>query len=218
MIGFFVALEHSYKDDFVKDVESYLDDNARYIISMETAKDKHVETKGEHFHFVGDMTEKQYDTFRKTIFVKKHQRQGVARNGVGRQYGKIGKIRDETKLMQYTCKDNNIIYKNIDLKTTQELIQKSYHKEDRQFPLKELMEYLKTNSNNYYDNEVDNGWIHDSHVEFYKIEFDIIQFYMDNSTCEKTITKSQIKSIVTKYLMYYTPFKNINHIYSYIMK
>lgn len=218
MIGFFVALEHSYKDDFVKDIESYLDDDARYIISMETAKDKHVETKGEHFHFVGDMEDKQYDSFRKTILVKKYQRQGVARNGVGRQYGKIGKIRDETKLMQYTCKDNNIIYKKIDLKTIQELIQKSYHKEERQFPLKELMEYLKTNSNKYYVNDVDNGWIHDSHVEYYKIEFDIIQFYMDNSTCEKTLTKSQIKSITTKYLMYYTPFRNINHIYSYIMK
>jgi len=218
MLGFFVALEHSNKDTFVNDVESYLDDDARYIISMEIAKDKHVETKGEHFHFVGDMSDKQYDTFRKTILVKKYQRQGVARNGVGRQYGKIGKIRDETKLMQYTCKDNNILYRKIDLKTIQELIQKSYKKEDRQFPFKDLMEYLKINSNNYYQNDIDNGWIHDSHVEYYKIEFDIIQFYMDNSTCEKTLTKSQIKSITTKYLMYYTSFKNINHIYSYLMK
>lgn len=218
MIGFFVALPHALQNEFVKDIESYLDENARYIISMEIANDKHVETKGEHFHFVGDMTDKQYDTFRKTILVKKYKRQGVARNGVGRQYGKIGKIRDETKLMQYTCKDNNIIYKGIDLKTIQELISSSYKKEERQFPLKELMEHLKTNSNNYYINDVDNGWIHDSTCEFYKIEFDIIQFYIDNSTCEKTLTKSQIKSITTKYLMYYTPFRNINHIYSYIMR
>lgn len=218
MIGFFVALEHSLKDDFVKDIEAYLDADAKYIIAMEVAKDKHIETKGEHFHFVGDMTDKQYDTFRKTILVKKYQRQGVARNGVGRQYGKIGKIRDETKLMQYTCKDNNIIYRKIDLKTIQELIQKSYHKEERQFPFKELMEHLKKNSNYYYDLEVDNGWVHESRVEYYKIEFAIIQFYMDNSTCEKTLTKSQIKSIVTKYLMYYTPFLKIEDVYSYIMK
>lgn len=217
MIGFFIALEHSYKDDFVKDIESHLDVSARYILAMETAKEKHIETKGEHFHFVGDMSEKQYDRFRKTIIVKKYQRQGVARNGVGRQYGKIGKVRDETKLMQYTCKDNNILFRNIDLKEIQELIQKSYKKEDKTFPFERLMEYLKTNSNNYYINEVDNGWISDSQIEYYKIEFDIIQFCIDNSKTEKVLTRNQIKSITTKYLMYYTPFRNINHIYSYIM-
>lgn len=213
-----IVLGHSFKDELVKDIESYLDDDARYILAMETCIGKHQDTSGQHYHFVGDMTEEQYDAFRKTIIVKKYKRQGVAKGDIARQYGKIGNIRDVTKLMQYTVKDGNIIYKNIDLKTIQDLITSSYKKEERQFPFKELMEYLKTNSNNYYDNEVDNGWIHESHVEFNKIEFDIIQFYLDNSTCEKTVTKSQIKSIVTKYLMYYTPFKNINHIYSYIMK
>lgn len=218
MIGFFVALDHFNKDEFVKDIESYLDDEAKYIIAMEIAKDKHVETKGEHFHFVGDMTEKQYDSFRKTVLVKKYQRQGVARNGVGRQYGKIGKIRDETKLMQYTCKDNNIIYRKIDLKTIQELIVSSYKKEDRQFPFKELLEHLKANNASYYEAL---GWSHqldDHSVQYDKIEFDIIQFYLDNSTCEKILTKSQIKSITTKYLMYYTPFVNKNDIYNYIMR
>lgn len=217
MIGFFVALEHSYKDDFVKDIESYLDDDARYIIAMEVAKDKHVETKGEHYHFVGDMTDKQYDSFRKTILVKKYTRQGQARNGVGRQYGKIGKIRDETKLMSYTVKDKNIIYKKIDLKIIQELIQKSYHKEDRQFPLKELMVYLKDRSNNYYveAQEVVSG-SKPMLVSYTEIEYDIIRFYLQNSSCEKTLTRSQIKSLTTKYLMYYTPFQNITDIHRYI--
>lgn len=218
MIGFFVALEHSYKDDFVKDIESYLDDDAKYILAMEVAKDKHVETKGEHFHFVGDMTDNQYDKFRKTILVKKYERQGVARNGVGRQYGKIGKIRDETKLMQYTCKDNNIIYRKIDLKTIQDLIQKSYHREDRKFPLKALMEHLRANSHAHYQDMTDDPDWDDHKVEYVQIEFDIIQFYLDNSTCEKTLTKSQIKSITTKYLMYYTPYINKYDIYNYIMR
>lgn len=218
MIGFFVVLEHSYKDEFVKDIESYLDDDAKYIIAMEVAKDKHIETKGQHFHFVGDMKDKQYDTFRKTILVKKYTRQGVARNGIGRQYGKIGKIRDETKLMQYTCKDNNIIYRKIDLKTIQDLISSSYKKEDRQFPLKELLEHLKANTPSYYG---ELGWHHtldDHHVHYDKIEFDIIQFYLDNSTCEKILTRSQIKSITTKYLMYYTPYVTKHDIYNYIMR
>lgn len=220
MIGFFVALEHSNKDQFVSDVESYLDDDAKYIIAMEVAKDKHIETKGEHFHFVGDMTDKQYDSFRKSILVKKYQRQGVARNGVGRQYGKIGKIRDETKLMAYTVKDNNIIYRKIDLKTIQELIQKSYHKEERQFPLKELMEHLKSQSVYFYETMYDDrDHIHKLNACRYdKIEFAIIQFYLDNSTCEKILTKSQIKSLTTKFLMYYTHNQNIQDIYNYIMR
>lgn len=213
-----IVLEHSFKTELVKDIESYLDEDARYILSMETCIGKHHDTSGQHYHFVGDMTDDQYDAFRQTIIKKKYKRQGVSKGDIARQYGKIGRIRDETKLMQYTVKDNNIIYKNIDLKTIQELISSSYKKEDRKFPFEKLMEYLKTNSNNYYDNEVDNGWIHESHVEFNKIEFDIIQFYLDNSKFEKTVTKSQIKSITTRYLMYYTPFKNVNHIYSYIMK
>lgn len=217
MIGFFIALEHSFKDDLLKDIDAYIDASASYILAMEVAKDKHVETKGQHFHFVGNMTEKEYDSFRKTIIVKKHKRQGVARNGVGRQYGKIGKIRDETKLMSYTCKDNNIIYKNIDLEKIQELIQQSYHKEDRQFPFKELMQYLVAHVFHYYDIEHDNGWITSNNVHPHKIEYSIIQFYIDNSKCEKPLSRATIRSITTKFLMYYTPYRNIDHIYSYIM-
>jgi len=219
MIGFFVALEHSHKDDFVMDVEKYLEDDARYIISMETVKDKHAETKGEHFHFIGDMSDKQYDTFRKTIIVKKYNRQGIARNGIGRQYGKIGRIRDETKLMTYTCKDNNLIYKNIDLKTIQKYIQESYKKEDREFPFKQLMEHLKSMSRCFYECKYDNDKLQQVNaIRYDRIEFAIIQFYLDNSTSEKTITKSQIKSITIKFLMYYTHNLNIQDIYNYIMR
>jgi hypothetical protein len=196
-----------------------LDDDARYIISMEVVKDKHVETKGEHFHFVGDMSDKQYDTFRKTIIVKKHNRQGIARNGIGRQYGKIGKIRDETKLMTYTCKDKNLIFKNIDLKTVQQYIQESYKKEEREFPFKQLMETLKSQSRSFYACKYDNDKLEQVNAVMYdRIEFAIIQFYLDNSTAEKTITKSQIKNITTKFLMYYTHQLNISDIYNYIMR
>lgn len=222
MIGFFIALEHSFKEELIKDIESYLDDEARYILAMETVKDKHAETKGEHFHFVGDMTDKQYDTFRKTIIVNKHKRQGVAKNGIGRQYGKIGKLRDETKLMSYTCKDGNIHYKNIDLKKIQELIQQSYHKEDREFPFKKLMEHLKTNACTFYECILDvynNNMIEKVNaVRYDRIEYAIIQFYLDNSKAEKVPTKSQIRSITTKFLMYYTNSPNIEDIHNYIMR
>lgn len=217
MLGFFVALEHEFLDSLKADIEAYLPDEACYILAMETAKDSHPDTKGQHFHFVGDMTDKQYDSFRKTVLVKKYDRKGQARNGVGRQYGKIGKLRDETKLMQYTLKDKNIIYRNIDLKTIQDLMNKSYHKEDKKFPFKELMEHLKANSDSYYDDMSDYPDWKDCKVEFSRIEFDIIQFYLDNSSSEKIITRSQLKSITTKYLMYYTPYPCKYDIYNYIM-
>ena len=215
MIGFFIALEHSFKDELLKDIEGYLDTSASYILVMETVKDKHSETKGQHFHFVGDMTDQQYDSFRKTVIVNKFKRQGVAKNGIGRQYGKVKKIRDEMKLLQYTVKDQNIIYKNIDLKTIQELIQGSYKKEDRLFPFEELMAHLKENSPRYYNKR--SGEYH-QHIDcdFRLIETDIIKFYLEHSKCEKIITKSQLKSITTRYLMYYSTYRNIDDIYNYI--
>jgi len=216
MIGFFIALEHSYKDDLCKDLEGYLDTSAAYILAMETVKDKHIETKGQHFHFVGHMTDVQYDSFRKTIIVKKYKRQGIAKDGIGRQYGKVRKIRDETKLMQYTVKDYNIIYKNIDLKTIQELYRKSYHAEDRRFPFEELMEHLKANSNLYYHIVGEYKHSQTRQVDFRSIETAIIQFYLNHSKCEKIVTKSQLKSITTRYLMYYSQFINIDDIYNYI--
>lgn len=212
MIGFFVALEHCLKGQLQNDVESYMDPSGCYILAMETAKDKHVETKGEHFHYVGDMSLKQYDSFRKTILVAKYKRQGVARNGIGRQYGRIGKIRDETKLMTYTVKDENIIFKNIDLKTIKEYIRESYKKEDRQMPIEQLMLSLQ-NASSTFTSLTGNEY----HYEFYKIELAIIQFYMLNSNHKKVLSKAQVRNLTTRYLMYYTNSPNIQLIHQYIM-
>lgn len=204
-----VALNHDISSELIKSFEEYIDVSARYLVGMETAKDAHAQTKGQHFHFIADMSEKQYDKFRKTILVNKYKLQGVAKMGMPRQYGKIKKIRDETKLFQYTCKDENIIYKNIDLKTIQEYIAKSYHREERKMPIEELMADLKANVGMFYNE--------DGSIRFSMIECAIIQFYCDNSEKEKVLTKSSVKSLTIRFLMYYTPKRNIHEIHKYIM-
>ena len=109
MIFFMVALAHSEIEDFKNNLLQYIDVSGRYLIGMETAPDSHSATGGQHLHIAADMDAKQYDSFRKTILVKKYKLQGQAKDGHARQYGIVRKVRDEMKMMSYSCKDKTFV-------------------------------------------------------------------------------------------------------------
>lgn len=209
MLAFFFCAFHCDISAHILSLESYIDASSGYIIGMETSTDTHSEFEGQHLHICADMSEKQYDSFRKTYLVKKLGLSGQASKGRSRQYGKVRNIRDETKMLQYTVKDQNIYYRNYDLKIIQQLIQDSFRKKDKKDFITELMEYLQTCM--FY------SVMEPDKLEIHQIEITIIKYYMLQRVM-KPLSKSQIKSLTTKYLMYF--HKNafdLEKLYYYIM-
>lgn len=198
----------------VQELETYLDPSASYVLAKETTKSAHKETQGQHFHAYVEMTDKQYDSFRKTILVKKYNLSGQARNGKPRQYGRIKSIKDETKMLQYTCKDNNLITRNIDLEKIQEAIKNSYKKQDRKDFITEMMDYLGKTT---YQEEQEqfNGQV-EWQFKPRLVEYQIIKYYIENKI-NKPVSKATLRSLTTRYMMYHTTDADIDDIYAYIM-
>jgi len=193
------------------DLEKYLDSSASYIIALETCA-AHSETHGQPYHILADMNQQQYDKFRKTILVNKMHLSGQARNGIGRQYGRIKNIRDETKLMSYTLKNNNIIYKNIDLKTIQESYEKSYIRSKSKDFVQGCMEFLLTIDHMNMQEGLNPSV---ASIDYTSIEKSIVTYYSDE-TIGKPVSRSALKSLTTRYLMYYHPHNNAENTYTYL--
>jgi len=199
MIGFIIVARHDISADLQINLEHYLDISARYIIAAETEKGVHAQTQGQHFHIVADMTDKEYDSFRKTYLVKKLKLSGQARNQRSREYGRIRNIRDETKLINYTVKNNNIIYKNIDLKTIQQHISDSYiSKKPKEF-VTEIMQYLQ--AIDHYIGSDGNATTTPT-FDTQSVEKSILAYYIENDI-GKPLSRQTIKSLTTKYMMYF---------------
>ncbi len=88
--------------DYVEETLLSYPEVCTYLIGMET-------TDFEHMHFVVTTTKQTwYRNFSKRVFIDKFKLRGKAVKGKPRQYGMIGKIKDEYKLKCYTVKDKNI--------------------------------------------------------------------------------------------------------------
>lgn len=203
MISFLVALPHRLIDEFINSLKLYLGDTPRFVIGMETATDSHADTQGEHMHVIADMDEPSYDRFRKTILVKKYKLRGQARNGHPRQYGKVRCIRDETRMLRYTCKDQNVKFEGYTIEEIQDYIKHSFPKRERRNLRDEVMSYL--------DKEPLWG---DSHLSFNitLAEKAVIRFYMEHT--DKTVTRNIVKNHVVHYLQLK---KLVDLLYNYIL-
>lgn len=201
MISFLVALNFSKIDEFINSLKLYLGDDPRYLIGMEVSKDSHATTNGEHMHIICDMDEPVYDRFRKTILVKKYQLRGQARNGQPRQYGKIRCIRDETKMLQYTVKDQNVRFEGYTVDEIQGYIKHSYPRKERRNLRDEIIQFLDTEP----------LWV-DNAFQLTLAEKSVIKFYIENT--DKIITRNIIKNHITHYLQ----LKNkVEILYNYII-
>lgn len=210
---FFMALPLSRMHELFDDLKKYVDSNGRVVLAGETSKDAHQETNGEHFHIAIDMNDNQYKAFYKTIIQTKYGLKGRATaGGTGRQYGlvKPDKVRDETKFLQYTVKNKNILYENIDLKTIQELITSSYIKEERKSKIDTLMEYLQARENDIYIEPTCR--VNPNHpdsqpsIDITQLEFIIFEWHKDvwASKKQEVPSPSQLKSLAIRFLMYHS--------------
>ncbi len=89
-------------------INGYIDNRfTDYIIAYETS-----EVVGEHIHFVLWAENKNdYHNLCQAVFKKKFSLRGKATKGKCRQYGKVKKIETINKMMAYTVKDQNVVYK-----------------------------------------------------------------------------------------------------------
>ncbi len=89
-------------------VNGYIDNRfTDYIIAYETSA-----VVGEHIHFVLWAENKNdYHNLCQNVFKKKFNLRGKATKGKCRQYGKVRKIETINKMMAYTVKDKNCVYK-----------------------------------------------------------------------------------------------------------
>ena len=210
-----VALWHDQSANFVNYLEKYLDPMAPYIIGLETSKDTHQDTSGQHYHVCCTMTDKQYDSFRNTILVKHFGLRGQARDGKPRQYGSVRRVRDKTKMLQYTVKDKNIIYKNFSLEKIQELIESSYHRPDKRDLHRETTIYLMENDRYLYPEVCD---LNQELIMYDAIEKMLITYLVNNT--DKIPTKSFIQSLTRSFLThrarFYNNSKNIEELLNYL--
>jgi hypothetical protein len=174
--------------EYEKHLLKYLDPSGSYIIAKETARGVHHETKGEHLHIAAEMDVDTYNKMHKNIHVEQLKLRRKANDKGGKQVGRVHKVRDETKMLSYTVKNENIIYKNIDLKTIQEFIENSYPKKDDWD--NDLIDYIKLNQINPRNLE--------------EIEDHIIDFYIKNSKKKTNLTRIKVKQITLRFLMYET--------------
>lgn len=182
----FVAIRHDEVVQYTKQLEKYLDPSASYIIAKETAVGVHRTTNGQHIHVAAELDLSTYNRFHKNIHVEQMRLRRKANADGGKQVGRVRNVRDELKMLSYTCKNENILYKNVELKQIQEYIEKSFPKAEDWDT--QVMNYIKENMhNNDYD----------------KIEDLIIDYYVQYSK-KRSLTRHKIKSYITKYLMYET--------------
>jgi len=140
-IAFMCAVSHTEFDHLETILKEY--DIGHYILSAEVTPDAHAVTNGEHFHFCVQMSSSDYHKYSKRVFKDKYKLRGQARDGIGRQYGKVTKIENVEKMKQYTLKHGKYRTNMPDAEIN-ELLEKSYIVEKKETKNEQLQCYLKT--------------------------------------------------------------------------
>lgn len=152
------ALDHSHFDYLENTLKEY--DIGSYIVSAEVSSTSHEATKGQHFHFLVEMTDQDYTRFSKRVFIDKFKLRGRAVKGLPRQYGKVKQIENLEQMKRYTVKDGNF-RTNLTDTEIEELVENSFQKDEKKKIQDELMDVLQEQFHNLEWFDVRYG-IHDS--------------------------------------------------------
>lgn len=126
-LAFMAAITHEHFDYLEETLKEY--NIGLYIIAAETC-DAHAETKGQHFHFLVQMSQQDYHKYCKRVFKDKHQLRGRPVSGKPRQYGKLAQIHNLEKLKAYTVKGKDI-RSNMEQKDLDIYLEKSFVRDEK---------------------------------------------------------------------------------------
>lgn len=190
-IAFMCAVHHinfQYLEDTLKEYDIGL-----YLISAETTNDAHKETQGQHFHFLVQMTDKDYHSFSKRVFKDKFKLRGQAKDGKPRQYGRVKKIEDLERMGAYTIKQGNI-RTNMTEKQLEAYKKITFVAKEQLNFEEELYTFLV---NNAYDKDLCRKL-----VEYNKLAVLVINF-VRNHKVKHSLTRQKIDKYVRFYQLHY---------------
>lgn len=142
-MAFMAAVPHSEIEN-VKNALLEYDSCTQYLIALEVSPGTHVETEGEHMHFITNMTPHDYHSFSRKQFVTKYKLRGKALKDKPRQYGKLKKIHNIEKMFAYTVKDGNI-HTNFSEKALERWKDLAFKVPDYKARLNDYIQYMKKN-------------------------------------------------------------------------
>lgn len=215
----FADINHKFREDIINMLAEY--GILKYIVALEKVEGKktHIETQGEHMHFVIYTDPKIFKRFKETL---KNKYLLSGKNGkTGRYAGWINKekVKSEHKFMSYTVKDKNITWLGFTEDEIKTLLDSSFQKQDTL--IDELMKWLVENKPEVrktpeaqYNNM--NSPQYQQKYDIGMIEIEILKFHMKK---EKRICKSQLKNLTLTYLQLYWDdrFNEVSTIYLYMM-
>ena len=192
----FVAIKHSQVEEYINHLDKYLDPSAALIVAKEVANKVHKDTNGEHIHVAAEMDKKTYNKFHNNIHTEQMKlRKKAIKDGGGKQVGRVKDVRDDMRMLAYTVKDENIIYRNIDLKTIQEYIEVSFPKKEDWD--NDLIQHIIMNQVN--------------DLNLRELENHILDFYIESKS-KPNLTSSKLKQIMLRYYMYHAKQNHTNEI------
>ena len=204
-LAFFFAIKHEHYPYIRNTIDKY--EIGKFLIAMETDTKVHLETEGQHFHFLVQMTRDNYAKFSK-VLRDKFKLRGRSKDGKPRQYGILKEIKDLDRIAAYTIKDGNY-YTNMDDDDLDKWYKISFKKDLKQKHYDKLMAYI----DEYPIKLLDSVKWHDQPDEQPKQHFPqsialaIIDYYREN--CKDTgLTPNIIRNYVNKYLLYYSGHDN----------
>lgn len=161
----FMAHIHQNQFDILEDIIKSYETN--YLIALETEP-------YHHYHFIAYLSDGEYHKLSKNLFIDKYALRGRATKGKPRQYGKVKKtIKDEELAIAYTLKDGN--YRtNMDQKTIDKCLKKSYEKTSANIEMEKLCIHL--DAKNYGNN-----------IQNYITDFEEIKFRIDGKPAKLII-------------------------------
>lgn len=142
-----------------------------------------------HYHFMVQMSSYEYHKYSKRI-VLKYKLCGKPQNGKPRQYGKVKKIEDLEKMKSYTLKDGDF-RTNMDEKTINALVEKSFRKLGNKEISEKILEYVSA-KNAKYSNIIQTKY-HKRHYSIENLRKTIMEFLLCNKI---KFTKGSINSYV----------------------
>lgn len=205
-IAFFGAIKHNQTDYVLQILQEY--DIGSWLLGLEVTKDAHKETNGEHIHFLVQMNDKDYHKFSKRIFIDKYKLRGKALKDKPRQYGRVKKIEDLSRMAAYTIKDKNI-RTNMSEEQLEQYRAIAFQNQEKDDFRQDLMKYIE-DQYNISQKQDDYGvaipWT------FSQIGCCIIKYYRSLKD-HLPVNKAQIESHIRYYMMYHNRIYTDLHIF-----
>lgn len=204
----FAAVTHDVSSQFIADIERYLDPSASLIVALEVASGVHKSTNGQHYHVAAQISTKQWNAY-KEYLVDHYQLAGKNNKQGKAHYGKVKRVKDETKFLSYTVKDKNIYYRNIDIEKIKEYIQGSFKKAPTNYQ-DSLLEYLFNNRETF----IDSINLYRDQINILKLEQTILKHYLQQTEF-KTLQYNKLYYYALTYLQKHEKH-DLEQIYGYM--